>query len=134
MDRPTLRRREFLIAATTGASLLLHRVPAVGAQSTGGRAPAVALIPRRLLFADPARTWVRISPDGTRIAFLAPVNEVSNLWVGPIGDVTKARPHAMSSARVFAESTRCGMRIISSRLGEISPEPRRHGPGAPIAT
>src|SRR5256885_7887066 len=92
MDRPTLRRREFLIAATAGASLVLHRVTAVGAQSTGASAPAVALIPRRLLFADPARTWVRISPDGTRIAFLAPVDEVLNLWVGPIGDVAKARP------------------------------------------
>jgi hypothetical protein len=93
MDRPPLGRREFLIAATTGASRLLHRVPAVGAApSTAARLTSVPLIPRRLLFADPARTWARISPDGTRVAFLAPVNEVLNLWVGPIGDVAKARP------------------------------------------
>jgi dipeptidyl aminopeptidase/acylaminoacyl peptidase len=50
------------------------------------------LIPRRLLFADPDRSVVRISPDGTRIAFLAPVDGVLNLWVSPIKDVKKARP------------------------------------------
>src|SRR5919204_1705365 len=104
MGRRTLGRREFLIGATAGAGLLLQRIPARGAQPTGARAAAVgapsarararsvALIPRRVLFAEPARTWVRISPDGRRIAFLAPVNEVLNLWVGPISDVAKARP------------------------------------------
>lgn len=92
MDRSPFGRRDFLIAATAGASLLLHRTPAVGASSTGARFRSVPLIPRGLLFADPARTWARISPDGTRIAFLAPVNEVLNLWVGPIAEVAKARP------------------------------------------
>ena len=91
MDRSPFGRRDFLIAATAGASLLLHRTPAVGASSTGARFRSVPLIPRGLLFADPARTWARISPDGTRIAFLAPVNEVLNLWVGPIAEVAKAR-------------------------------------------
>jgi len=74
MDRPSFGRREFLISASAGASLLLHHVPAAGAPSTGARPRSVPLIPRGLLFADPARTWARISPDGTRIAFLAPVN------------------------------------------------------------
>ena len=54
MDGRTLGRREFLIGATAGAGLLLHRVPAVGAQSTRARVRSVALIPRRLLFAEPA--------------------------------------------------------------------------------
>ena len=40
------------------------------------------LLPRRLIFANPERTIVRISHDGTRIAFLAPVDGVLNLWVG----------------------------------------------------
>jgi dipeptidyl aminopeptidase/acylaminoacyl peptidase len=62
----------------------------------------VPLIPRRVLFADPARTWARISPDGTRIAFLAPINEVLNLWVGPIGDVAKARPVTRVTDRSIA--------------------------------
>jgi hypothetical protein len=42
-----------------------------------------ALLPRRLIFGDPERSIVRISPDGTRIAFRAPVDGVLNLWVAP---------------------------------------------------
>ena len=50
------------------------------------------LLPRRLIFANPDRTDVRISHDGTRIAFLAPVDGVLNLWVGPIDRIEDARP------------------------------------------
>jgi dipeptidyl aminopeptidase/acylaminoacyl peptidase len=50
------------------------------------------LLPRRLIFANPERTIVRISHDGTRIAFLAPVDGVLNLWVGPVARVEDARP------------------------------------------
>ena len=90
MTRPTLRRRDFLIGATAGA--LLPGAPTAWAQAARPPRVTVPLIPRRVLFANPARTWVRISPDGTRIAFLAPINEVLNLWVAPIGNVAKARP------------------------------------------
>lgn len=48
------------------------------------------LIPRRLIFADLERSLVRISPDGTRIAFRAPVDGVLNLWVAPINRIKKA--------------------------------------------
>ena len=50
-----------------------------------------ALIPRRLLFADPARSVVRISPDGRHIAWLAPLDGVLNLFVAPLDDVGSAR-------------------------------------------
>jgi len=50
------------------------------------------LLPRHLIFANPERSVVRLSPDGTRIAFRAPVNGVLNLWVAPLEDVAKARP------------------------------------------
>ena len=43
-----------------------------------------ALLPRRLIFGNPDRTVVRISRDGTRLAFLAPIDGVLNLWVAPI--------------------------------------------------
>jgi dipeptidyl aminopeptidase/acylaminoacyl peptidase len=52
----------------------------------------VDLLPRRLIFGNPERIVVRISHDGTRIAFLAPVDGVLNLWVGPIDRVEDARP------------------------------------------
>jgi dipeptidyl aminopeptidase/acylaminoacyl peptidase len=46
----------------------------------------VEMIPRRLLFGNPYRTSVRLSPDGTRIAFLAPADGVLNVFVGPVDD------------------------------------------------
>jgi dipeptidyl aminopeptidase/acylaminoacyl peptidase len=46
---------------------------------TTGQPP---LIPRTVLFGNPVRTSPQISPDGTRLAFLAPVNDVLNVWVG----------------------------------------------------
>ena len=50
------------------------------------------LIPRKVLFGNPDRITVRLSPDGTKISFLAPVDNVLNVWVGPIEDLTSARP------------------------------------------
>jgi dipeptidyl aminopeptidase/acylaminoacyl peptidase len=52
----------------------------------------IDLLPRRLIFGNPERSIVRISHDGTRIAFLAPVDGVLNLWVGPIERIEDARP------------------------------------------
>jgi dipeptidyl aminopeptidase/acylaminoacyl peptidase len=51
-----------------------------------------SLLRRRLIFADPERSLVRISPDGTRIAFRAPVDGVLNLWVAPLDRIDDARP------------------------------------------
>jgi dipeptidyl aminopeptidase/acylaminoacyl peptidase len=50
------------------------------------------LIPRKILFGNPDRITVRLSPDGTKISFLAPVNNVLNVWVGPTNDPTSAKP------------------------------------------
>lgn len=52
----------------------------------------VDLIPRTTLFGNPDKAAARISPDGTRIAFLAPVDDVLNVWVGPIDDPSAAKP------------------------------------------
>jgi dipeptidyl aminopeptidase/acylaminoacyl peptidase len=43
------------------------------------------LIPREVLFGNPERASPGISPDGTRIAWLAPVDGVLNVWVGKVG-------------------------------------------------
>ncbi|HEY1703413.1 MAG TPA: prolyl oligopeptidase family serine peptidase [Trebonia sp.] len=43
----------------------------------------VSLIPRRVLFGNPERTSPRISPDGTRLAWIAPRDGVLNVWVAP---------------------------------------------------
>ncbi len=43
------------------------------------------LIPRRHLFDNPERTSVQISPDGSRLSYLAPENGRLNVWVRTIG-------------------------------------------------
>ena len=43
------------------------------------------LIPREVLFGNPVKTSPKISPDGRRMAYLAPVNNVLNVWVKTIG-------------------------------------------------
>ena len=43
------------------------------------------LIPRDLLFGNPEKTQARLSPDGTRLSYLAPENGVLNVWVCPVG-------------------------------------------------
>jgi len=47
--------------------------------------PSVPLIPRETLFGNPERVSPRLSPDGGRLAFLAPKGGVLNVWVGPVG-------------------------------------------------
>jgi dipeptidyl aminopeptidase/acylaminoacyl peptidase len=42
------------------------------------------LIPRQILFGNPERVSPRISPDGTRLAWIAPHQDVLNVWVAPI--------------------------------------------------
>jgi dipeptidyl aminopeptidase/acylaminoacyl peptidase len=46
---------------------------------------SVALIPREILFGNPDKASPQISPDGKKMAYLAPVNNVLNVWVGLIG-------------------------------------------------
>src|SRR5579863_2859677 len=43
------------------------------------------LIPREVLFGNPERTDPQISPDGTQIGYLAPVDGVLNVWIRTLG-------------------------------------------------
>ncbi|MGI8807069.1 MAG: S9 family peptidase [Acidimicrobiales bacterium] len=43
------------------------------------------LVPRQVLFGNPERVSPRISPDGTRLAWIAPDEGVLNVWVGAVG-------------------------------------------------
>ena len=45
------------------------------------------LISRKSFFDDPDLTQGRISPDGTRVSYIAPLNGVKNVWVAPIEDI-----------------------------------------------
>jgi dipeptidyl aminopeptidase/acylaminoacyl peptidase len=43
------------------------------------------LVPREVLFGNPEKVQPRLSPDGKRLAYIAPVDGVLNVWVGEIG-------------------------------------------------
>ncbi len=52
----------------------------------------VELVPREIYFGNPERTQGRISPDGSKMSFLAPLDGVLNVWVGPLGDFDAVKP------------------------------------------
>jgi len=43
------------------------------------------LIPRNVLFGNPSKASPQLSPDGKRIAYLAPYNNILNVWLGDFG-------------------------------------------------
>ena len=52
----------------------------------------VELIARETFFGNPDKASARLSPDGTKLSYLAPLDGVLNVFVGPIDDPQAARP------------------------------------------
>ncbi len=63
--------------------------PALHSVHAEGKVP---LIPRQVLFGNPDKVSVQISPDGTHLSYLAPVDGVMNVWVGPADNPAAAKP------------------------------------------
>lgn len=68
-----------------------------GSEPDGAKPRAAAsgereLIARKLLFGNPDKTAPRLSPDGKRLSYLAEVNGVLNVWVGPVDRPDAATP------------------------------------------
>lgn len=57
------------------------------------------LIPREALFGNPTRAQGRISPDGQWLSWLAPHDDVMNVWVAPASDPAAARVITNSTDR-----------------------------------
>lgn len=57
---------------------------------------SVPLIARETLFGNPTRSGGQISPDGHWLSWLAPKDDVQNVWIAPAADPTAAR--AMTNA------------------------------------
>ncbi|MCA9709240.1 MAG: S9 family peptidase [Myxococcales bacterium] len=96
--------------------------PAASVVTADAPAPAPAdattsarrLIPRRVLFGNPERTNPSLSPDGSQLSFLAPVDGVLNVWVGPVDDLAAARPITHDTGRgiFMADWTWGGDRVV----------------------
>jgi dipeptidyl aminopeptidase/acylaminoacyl peptidase len=69
----------------------------------------VDLIPREVLFGNPERISPHISPDGTRLAWIAPREGVLNVWVAPIG----ASGVDWDAAEVVTDDTDRGIRVFA---------------------
>jgi len=53
---------------------------------------SIPLIPRKILFGNPDKASVQLSPNGAQIAYLAPLDGVLNVWVAPRDSLEAARP------------------------------------------
>src|SRR5258708_27447393 len=67
------------------------------------------LIPRNILFGNPERTSPELSPDGTRLAWIAPDNGILNVWVAPLR-VASDETVDWSAARVVTDDRDRGIR------------------------
>ncbi|HZR48253.1 MAG TPA: S9 family peptidase [Streptosporangiaceae bacterium] len=67
------------------------------------------LIPREIIFGNPERVSPGISPDGTRLAWIAPRDGVLNVWVAPAG------PSGIDwdAATAVTDDTDRGVRVFS---------------------
>jgi dipeptidyl aminopeptidase/acylaminoacyl peptidase len=57
----------------------------------GCGAESTRIVPRKVLMGNPEKASPRISPDGTMLAYIAPVDDILNIWVQTIG-MDDARP------------------------------------------
>ncbi len=67
----------------------------------------VELIPRRVLFGNPERVSPRISPEGTRLAWIAPHEGILNVWIAPASPETGVD---WDRAQVVTDDTERGIR------------------------
>jgi dipeptidyl aminopeptidase/acylaminoacyl peptidase len=79
----TTRRRFLARAALLTAGASLSRAAAAASMND------LELIPRHLFFVRPDYSSVKVSPDGTHIAYLSPANRILNVFVAPV-----SAPHA----------------------------------------
>ena len=70
----------------------------------------VELIPREVLFGNPERLSPRISPDGTRLAWIAPREGVLNVWIAPANAEAGVD---WAAAQVVTDDTDRGIRMFA---------------------
>jgi hypothetical protein len=73
-------------------AILLAFTAVFGSLAVAAGPDDVPLIPRTKFFGNPEKARARLSPDGKRLAYIAPVEGVLNVWVSPDDDPAKAKP------------------------------------------
>src|SRR5471032_2647405 len=88
-----IHRRKFLRGAAA-----LGALPFAGLSRAAAAAEA-ELVARKVFFDNPDYGSVRISPDGETLSWLAPVDNVRNLWVAPRDNPGAARAVTQATDR-----------------------------------
>jgi len=89
--------RKLIISCVLVLALMANILAACGKAEEP--TPTPELISREVLFGNPDKVSVALSPDGTKISFLAPVDGVMNVWVGPADDPAAAKPVTNDTGR-----------------------------------
>jgi dipeptidyl aminopeptidase/acylaminoacyl peptidase len=72
------------------------------------------LIPRTVLFGNPERTFPRLSPDGSRLAWIAPHDGVLNVWIAPLrADPGRGDAVDWAAAQVVTDDRDRGIRMFT---------------------
>jgi dipeptidyl aminopeptidase/acylaminoacyl peptidase len=82
--------------------LLLAMVGTLRAEAPASELPA--LISRDVLFGNPDRSNVRLSPDGKWLAWISPSEGILNIWVAPVS--------ALGEAKVLTNDRKRGIRTF----------------------
>jgi Tol biopolymer transport system component len=59
----------------------------------------IPIIPRKVIWGNPDKASVQISPDGAFVAYLAPRDGVLNVWVAPRAGLGGAQPVTHDTGR-----------------------------------
>jgi len=96
----------FLLTSAAATALAACGEPVGETETTEAAAPETAtapaepaLIPREELFGNPTYASVQISPDGSMISWLAPLDGVLNIFVAPADDLDAARAVTSDTGR-----------------------------------
>jgi len=89
---------------TTSQTTTQPSKPSVSASTTPASPTAApsataALIPRDILFGNPERSQVRLSPDGKMLSWIAPRDGVLNIYTAPVSDPKSAKPLTADKVR-----------------------------------
>ncbi len=87
-----------------GPDLYTLFFPGMNAPSKQVQHTEIRLIPRSVLFGNPERSDPTLSPDGTQLGYLAPVNGVLNVWIRTLGK---------NDDRPVTEDTKRGIHIFA---------------------
>ncbi|MFM9957089.1 MAG: S9 family peptidase [Phycisphaerales bacterium] len=79
----------FALTCAGGASADTTPAPTAGAAAAAKG--STGLIPRSVLFGNPDRAGVQISPDGKWVSYLSSVDGVMNVWVAPVDNLDEAK-------------------------------------------